>query len=861
MTIYVLSGFNNYYNRQVKKFDTINEYEPYILHTQQNFNFVPNDGVNTQVVLGSNVNNYNGTGDYLIVVNDFNEIVSRWFIIESARDRAGQFTLTLHRDLVVDHYDELLDAPMFIEKATLSDSDSLIYNSENMTFNQIKQSETLLKDETNSAWIVGYMSSKPYNDGQGDQDKISSEIKYHLPVNKSYPSLSNFELYQYSNLAPSSQRDTLYSNPSDVVTCVWIQTGLGTDGFYHGRKYAFNDSGNQNTGILDKSGYSADIRQIDLITGDFDENYQCPPNAGSSMIYQNSLVADSTYSQVNTLKYLKRGYSAVDSESGKTYNQLIAQQLLDQVPSISEEQINQYQGWTIYTEDTNKYYKISISSVDQNRTEILPNFNGNLWTTMKQGYDKTVQIYSEDPYYSFDPTWADFTGITAQPNSYSFSVNFLAQQYEVTITEQAEPSLTYKIEIDNDRYHLNDAPYDMFCIPYSDDLIINKFNSFYVQANKELAFQTALALGRDYIGAGYIYDIQLLPYCPFRSCIKEDGTFDIDTVSVYDIEALREDQSYGNGEVVGVVLFGTESNFSFDIQKSIQLTNKKIQSECDVYRLCSPNYSGLFEFNVAKNDGVQYLNVDCTYKPYNPYIHINPNFQNMYGYDANDMRGLVCGGDFSLPQITDAWKTYELNNKNYQEIFDRNIQSMELKNRIERDQQVFNAITGTLMGGAAGATVGSKAGPYGAIAGGIIGTATSAVGGALDVYYGDQLRAEALDYTKDMFGYQLGNIQALPYSLAKTSAFTANNKIWPFIEHYTCTETEKRALANKIAYNGMTVMRIGTMSEFIDNSWSYNEIESKGYIKGKLIRLETVNDDYHIVNALSGELDKGVYIK
>ena len=67
MTIYVLSGFNNYYNRIVKKFDTIEEYMPYVLHTQNNYNFVPNDGVNTQVVLGSNVNTYDGTGDYLIV--------------------------------------------------------------------------------------------------------------------------------------------------------------------------------------------------------------------------------------------------------------------------------------------------------------------------------------------------------------------------------------------------------------------------------------------------------------------------------------------------------------------------------------------------------------------------------------------------------------------------------------------------------------------------------------------------------------------------------------------------------------------------------------------------------------------------
>lgn len=167
MTIYVLSGFNNYYNRIVKKFNTVEEYEPYEIHTQQNYNFVPNDSVDTQIVLGSNVNNYNGEGDYLLVVNEFDEIVSRWFIIESVRDRAGQYTLTLHRDLVADHYDQIIDKPMYIEKATLSDSDTFIWNGEGVSTNKIKTKEYLIKDRTRCAWIVGYF----------DRDYTGGEIK------------------------------------------------------------------------------------------------------------------------------------------------------------------------------------------------------------------------------------------------------------------------------------------------------------------------------------------------------------------------------------------------------------------------------------------------------------------------------------------------------------------------------------------------------------------------------------------------------------------------------------------------------------------------------------------------------------
>ena len=184
-----------------------------------------------------------------------------------------------------------------------------------------------------------------------------------------------------------------------------------------------------------------------------------------------------------------------------------------------------------------------------------------------------------------------------------------------------------------------------------------------------------------------------------------------------------------------------------------------------------------------------------------------------------------------MPQETSAWAQYELNNKNYQQMFDRQIQNLKVNQDVQRKQQVFNAVTGTIMGGAGGTLVGSKGGPAGMIAGGIAGSAASAIGGALDVKYGDILRNEALDYTKDMFGYNLGNIQALPNGITKTSPLTANFKYFPFIEMYDCTEVEKQALRNKLKYNGMTIMRIGTLKEFYTPG---------SYVKGKLIRLETV---------------------
>ena len=101
-TLYILSGFNNYYNRMVKlPGDTTEDY-PEPIYTLDATNFVPNDGVNTEHTVGTY--DYSGEGDYLLVVEAPNKVVQRWFIIDSVRNRQGQYKLTLRRDLIADYY-------------------------------------------------------------------------------------------------------------------------------------------------------------------------------------------------------------------------------------------------------------------------------------------------------------------------------------------------------------------------------------------------------------------------------------------------------------------------------------------------------------------------------------------------------------------------------------------------------------------------------------------------------------------------------------------------------------------------------------------------------------------------------------
>lgn len=159
---------------------------------------------------------------------------------------------------------------------------------------------------------------------------------------------------------------------------------------------------------------------------------------------------------------------------------------------------------------------------------------------------------------------------------------------------------------------------------------------------------------------------------------------------------------------------------------------------------------------------------------------------------------------------------------------------------------------GTIGGAVAGAQVG---GIYGAAAGAIIGGAASAAGGMMDYANLIKRQEENKKYATDMYSYNLQNIQAIPTSLTKSTALTYNVRFWPFVEYYTCTDTEKQVIRDKITYDGMTVMAIGYIRDYV----GINANISKRYVKGQMIRLENFIEDSHVADAIYDEINKGIY--
>ena len=784
MQLYFLN-YNTYGNRIVKKEESISDYLDYEVARETNSNFNINDGVNTKFTVNSST-----VGNYLLVVDNSNNIHSRWFIMESKYTRNGQHFVTLKRDLMVDYYDSIITAPCFIEKATVGDGDPAIYNNENMTFNQIKTSEILLKDETSCPWLVGYIATKDSSNTVKTYDCQAIFNTSTLKADVSVAGLSNWEYYDYIN--NSNFIGPIYN----IIYRADIQ-GMKIDAGSFTNTEPLWFAADENGTVYDRTTGATSPAAYNINKGS-SEYWSSVSNSLQNTWYPNAVLQ-----YANTLR------SAVEAiEVPHTASQVSS--LTNLNGKILEDTVNQ------------KFYKVKVltqGGVSRDRyVEVGSNLYNSFITMLDNVKDSSnTARLTRSAYYN-------------QANRYRYQIRTTA--YQLTLEELN--GFTANINIGATRYHLEDAPYDMFCMPYENDIKIYDNGVEKYTTNKEMAFQVFMELARKYGGdsAKFLYDIQLLPYCPVRYIIQTDNKLDV----MGDSKAV----SYitdENSNIVGGLFFARSSQFTLNINSAITITNKKVECLTDKYRLCSPNYNGVFEFNAAKNNGVNFYNIDCTYKPYNPYIHVNPDFGGLYGEDFNDNRGLIVGGDFSLPQTTSAWESYQLSNKNYQQAFDRQILNMEVNNSINNVKSGINILGSAISTGLATGNA-------------LVGVG-SAVTGGIDMGLQIAQQQETLDFTKDMFGYNLGNIQALPTGLAKTSALTYNNKIFPFVEKYTCTDTEKNALINKLTYNGMTIMRIGTIQEFLQSTTSY--------IKGQIIRLQ-VSEDNHLLEAIREEINKGVYI-
>jgi hypothetical protein len=432
-----------------------------------------------------------------------------------------------------------------------------------------------------------------------------------------------------------------------------------------------------------------------------------------------------------------------------------------------------------------------------------------------------------------------------------------------------------------------DASYDIICIPYSKKKLrmrtrVDAITTFEPEEGLRLA------MNLQYTMQDNMYDMQLVPYCPIGGLTYShndgDGYDYITVPSDFDnlVKTLQLDFEY-------TIKDGTLTNFKatpntailepyalYASSKDRTLTksfaypyavssveDKKVDSECRFVRICSPDGKGMWDYNVTKNGNknTAYY-IYLTFKPGQPYMHIRPQqFGGLYGeaFD-DDYRGMMTNTGYSLSGIVDSWMQYIQQNNNYQEIFNRELKSLEIQHSKQSAAEWTGMAAGTITGAGAGAALGKSTigGTGGMVGGGIVGGVASLAAGTVEVLMNDAIRKEQRELMKALHGLNLKQIKAQPDTLTKISNIDVDSHIVPYVEIYSASDDEITYLRNTLRYRGYTINRISTFDN-VRLSALANNVDG-AFISGRLIECPDLQEDAHMLNDIDNELMTGVRV-
>lgn len=765
-------------------------------------NFNPNDGLTTKVVLNIEEAPYN----YLLVTNEKGSTInSRWFILRKVRTRIGQYEFSLVRDVIADNWAGVRSSSYILNKASyISPMMSEAQYRKTMQFSQIKTSETLLSEADGCKGYLAIYTAK------------------NMSEHKSVFAVTN-QPGSVATVSDTIMKDIIEHAGNIYGFCRVNSLALAIDSYTYDPKKYFQHWYNESD--INNSGYPAGNTVV--IT-------QSAPTLTPINPYDDNsdfITAMNTYASKETTKGLALA--------------------------------------TLMNEG------ISIS-MDENTLTLLNSIDGKTIIGTASPYDRpyTVHVTKIDTpmYYNLSDT--DRAAVATALNFRELSKSTFAKRaswkynlslYQVTLEEA--PSTGTGAYCDDpfpaDMMTTTDSVYDVHLIPLGGQMAVENKT---ISVNSDNMFSFASKLFQKY--GSNIYDIQWIPYGYDAQRFSSD-TINVGSVKGTSYTAIRESEN-ASSAYVGAILHLSRSSAGMTIYRDIipsnsaDLMENRIENETTFYRLCSPNWTSTFEFRPVYNNGLHGFQIDVSFKPYTPYIRVCPMFSNLYGSTFNDTRGLVLTGDFSIDQTTDAWTTYKLNNKNYELIFNRDIQSLDLRNSVADTQDNY-AMVGDIAGAVSGAV---SAGAYGTMMSGMnpavgIATGVASLGaGVVDTVMNSSirklnksLRADNRQASIDKYQYQIGNIKAMPLSLTKTSSFDKSYRVYPVLEKYTCTDIEKERLRESIEVNGIDIGKYCVLKDATSGK------NGKVYLSASMVRWNGSETDENIIEAISDILNDGIYME
>jgi hypothetical protein len=796
-----LSYFNKIYAVPFSNASSYKKNASAFLSIANAVNFNPNDGLTTKLVLNIEEVPYN----YLLVTNENGSTInSRWFILRKVRTRIGQYELSLVRDVISDNYAGVRQSSFILKKSSyIAPMMSEAQYKKTMQFSQIKTSETLLGEADGCKGYLAIYTAK------------------NMSEHKSVTAITN-QSGSVATISDTIMKDIIEHAGNTYGFCRVNSLALAIDSYtYDSKKYLFHHWYNESD--INSSGYPA---------GNTCAITQSAPN----------LVPLNPYDDNNGF------ITMMDTYASKETTKTLA------LAMITNEGL----------------------SMDENTLTLLDSIDGKTVTGTTSPYNRpyTVHVTKTDAPMLYNLTDADRTAVADALKFSNLSKSTFAKHaswkynlslYQVTLEEAPDTGTGAYCDdpFPAGMMTTTDSVYDVHLIPLGGQMVVENKT---ISVNSGNMFSFASKLFETY--GSNIYDIQWLPY-GYDAQRFESDTINVGSVKGTSFTAIRASESTSS-EYVGAIIHLSRSSAGMTVYRDIipsnssDLMENRIENETTFYRLCSPNWTSTFEFRPIYNNGLHGFQIDVSFKPYTPYIRVCPMFSNLYGSTFNDTRGLVLSGDFSIDQTTDAWTTYKLNNKNYELIFNRDIQSLDLRNSVADIQDSY-AMVGDIAGTASGAV---SAGAYGTMMSGgnpAVGIATGVASlgaGVVDSVMNAgirklnrSIRADNRQATIDKYQYQIGNIKAMPISLTKTSSFDKSYRVYPVLEKYTCTDIEKERLRESIEVNGIEIGKYCTMKDATAGA------TGRVYLSASLIRWSGDETDENVITAISDVLNDGIYME
>lgn len=619
----------------------------------------------------------------------------------------------LKRDVLAEHFDDIMTAPCYVEKGIINDiTNPLILNSEGSYVNQIKKNETLIKDESNCSWLVGYLK-KDLNQ-KSVSGTPSSAIDDELLIDD--VDFLDCVVFKDANgsIVQNKTKTAIYqTGGSKIITEIVYQHahsgGANT-------RYGLEASADTSMPAWNSTGDKTTSSYYGLTSGAFyNTNYWLPANVIGDDPVRITNAANSSISVINSYNSMRTNLK----------NTTISNNNLRNEPST----LANYNGKYILQDNT--LYKLTVV--------LNPNAS-TYFTAFAFNDDATISAFINSVTGQIDNISTNST--SAPVVSYMMS----CRVYDLVATEAVVPgTLSVTIPSHSDRNCINNELFDMFVMPYlpnwsNETSIVYGGTTIDSEISMFMAQRIMQTLQVQTAGAE-AYDLQLLPYCPMElptgydlSGLTEDkdyvwikdtnqskksiiffptsasftknvnlsrplrdtaiGNFSYNqntemrevpdetywivatttpilvpvdnkndiynmqvlyknsAVEVKDTILVTEGYAAGTGGLYIAIILPAEPpetetanlkvTFNYTEYVPISPINLKVKNETEFMRLTSPNFNSLFEFKLTKFSttsgpknygGFNEINIDCTYKPFNPYIKLNPDFSGIYGSD------------------------------------------------------------------------------------------------------------------------------------------------------------------------------------------------------------------------------------